>query len=91
MSDPTARRGDNVMGLLKTMKQSRRGWPKGEMLDYLFISYRAGVTEQTLERIFNQLKDRGLIYAKTIKKHSPVLRWYVNEHKLAKLTGATLT
>ena len=91
MSDPTDRRGDNVMAMLKAMKESKRGWPKSEMLDYLFISYRAGVKERTLESIFNQLKDRGLIYAKTIKKHSPILRWHVNEHKLAKLTGATLT
>lgn len=91
MSDPTARRGDNIMALLKTMKESKRGWSKTEMTDYLLLRYRAGVREQTLESIFNQLKDRGMIYAKTIKKHSPILRWYVNEHKLAKLTGATLT
>ena len=91
MSDPTARRGDNVMALLKAMKKSKKGWAKSEIKDYLFISYRAGVREQTLESIFNQLKDRGLIFARTIKKHSPIIRWYVNDHRLHELTGATLT
>lgn len=79
------------MALLKTMTKSKRGWPKAEMLDFLFVRYRGGVREQTLESIFNQLKDRGVIYAKPTKPHSSIYRWHVNEKRLRELTGVIIT
>lgn len=91
MSDPTARRGDNIMALLKEMIKSKRGWTKTEMTDFLFMRYRTGVREQTLESIFNQLRDRAIIYAKPVTKHSPNLRWYVNVKRWTKLTGVSLS
>lgn len=91
MSDPTARRGDNIMALLKTMQKSKKGWSQSGMLDFLFMKYRTGVREQTLESIFNQLKDRGIIFAKPKSKNSPILLWYVNQQRLVELTGVSLS
>jgi len=90
MSDPTARRGDNIMAMLKAMKKNKNGWSKRQMLDFLFLRYRAGVREQTLENIFNQLKDRGIIFAKPIRKGANIYRWHVNDERLMELTGADL-
>lgn len=77
MSDPTARRGDNVTALLDAMERSKRGWTKRQMKDFLFDRYRYGVREQTLDSIINQLKDRGKIYAKPISKGANIYRWHV--------------
>lgn len=90
MSDPTARRGDNIMAMLKAMKKDKNGWTKRQILDFLFVRYRAGVTEQTLESIFNQLKDRGIIFAKPVRKGTNIYRWFVNEERLMQLTGVNL-
>jgi len=90
MSDPTARRGDNVMALLQAMVNSRRGWNKRECLDFLFRRYRFGVREETLEGIFNQLKDRGVLFAKPKAKGMNVFLWWVNTEVLEQLTGVRL-
>ena len=77
MSDPTARRGDNITALLEAMEQSKRGWTRNQIKNFLFERYRYGVREQTLDMIINQLKDRGKIYAKPIRKGANVYYWYV--------------
>ena len=79
MSDPTARRGDNITALLDAMKRSNRGWTKRQMKDFLFERYRYGVREQTLDMIINQLKDRSKIYAKPTRKHANIYLWYPTE------------
>ena len=76
MSDPTARRGDVLSALLNEMRKSGRGWRKEEVKTFLFERYRMGVREETLEAIFNQLKDRDKIYAKPVKKGSPIMVWF---------------
>ena len=76
MSDPTARRGDNITALLDTMKRSKKGWTKRQMKDFLFDRYRYGVREQTLDMIINQLKDRNKIYGKPTRRGSNVIYWY---------------
>jgi len=90
MSDPTARRGDNVMALLEAMDKSKRGWSEREIKEFLFIRYRMGIREETLQSIFNQLKDRVIIYAKPTSKGSNVYRWWVNKERLQQLTGVSL-
>lgn len=82
MSDPTARRGDNITALLNAMKDSKRGWTKREMKTFLFERYRYGVREQTLDMIINQLKDHGLIYAKPIRKGANVYLWHVVKERI---------
>ena len=79
MSDPTARRGDNITALLDTMKRSKKGWTKRQMKDFLFERYRYGVREQTLDMIINQLKDRNKIYGKPTRRGSNVIYWYAAE------------
>ena len=76
MSDPTARRGDNISALLEAMKKSKRGWTKRQIKRFLFERYRYGVREQTLDMIINQLKDHALIYAKPIKKGANIYLWH---------------
>lgn len=80
MSDPTARRGDNITAMLDAMKKSAAGWSKGQMKRFLFERYRYGVREQTLDMIINQLKDHGLIYAKPIRKGANVYRWFAEKN-----------
>jgi hypothetical protein len=82
MSDPTARRGDNISALLDAMRQSKRGWTKNQMKNFLFERYRYGVREQTLDMIINQLKDRGKIYAKPIRKGANIYLWYPIEKEM---------
>lgn len=77
MSDPTARRGDAINALLDAMRKSRRGWSKRQIKDFLFERYRYGVREQTLDLIFNQLKDHGIIAGKPARKGSRIILWYV--------------
>ena len=79
------------MALLKEMVKTKRGWTKTEMTDFLYMRYRGGVREQTLDGIFNQLRDRGIIYAKPVTRHSPNLVWYVNVKRWIKLTGVSLS
>lgn len=70
MSDPTGRRGDNIIALLERMKTpelQKRGLSKGEIKTFLFRRYRFGVRDQTLESIVSQLCDRGIIYLKRVK------------------------
>lgn len=75
MSDPTARRGDNIKRLLSEMKKTRRGWTENQIKNFLFGQYRYGVTEQTLDRIFNQLKDHGVIFGKQ-RRSPPFVLFY---------------
>lgn len=77
MSDPTARRGDNISALLQEMKKSKDGWTGNQIKNFLFERYRYGVREQTLDQIIMQLKDRGLIYKKPIRKGANVYRWHL--------------
>ncbi|MEM2975837.1 MAG: hypothetical protein QW821_05410 [Candidatus Bathyarchaeia archaeon] len=90
MSDPCARRGDNIMALLQAIQDSKRGWTKREIKDFLFARYRAGVREETLESIFNQLLDRAILYGKPKTKGSSVYVYFVNTEKLAKISGVHL-
>ncbi|MDH5199614.1 MAG: hypothetical protein OEW93_01900 [Candidatus Bathyarchaeota archaeon] len=76
MSDPTARRGDNITALLEEMKRSGRGWTKRQIKSFLFERYRYGVREQTLDMIIDQLKDHALIYAKPARKGANIYLWY---------------
>jgi hypothetical protein len=90
MSDPCARRGDNVMALLENMVKSGRGWNRSEIMDFLFVRYRMGVREETLQAIFNQLKDRGIIYGKPKVPNSNIYVYFVNTQVLEALTGVKL-
>jgi hypothetical protein len=90
VSDPCARRGDNVTALLQAMQESKRGWTKREIKDFLFVRYRAGVREETLENIFTQLLDRDIIYGKPKTKGSNVYVYFVDTQRLEKLTGVHL-
>jgi hypothetical protein len=90
MSDPTARRGDNVMALLQAIVNSGRPWKKQEMLSFLFMRYRAGVREETLESIWRQLLDRGIIYGKPISKGANIYVYSVETKRLEQLTGVHL-
>lgn len=74
MSDPTARRGDNITALVKNMIESNRGWSEKQIKTFLFEKYRYGVTEQTLDKIFEQLKTHGIIYGK--KSTKPPYIWF---------------
>lgn len=90
MSDPTARRGDVIMALLEAMVRSGRGWTRKEIMDFLFVRYRMGVREETLQGIFNQLLDRGIIYGKPKTPTSNVYVYFVNTQVLEALTGVRL-
>jgi len=90
MSDPCARRGDNVMALLETMQKSGRGWNRREIMDFLFVRYRMGVREETLQSIFNQVLDRGIIFGKPKTAGSNVYFYWVNVKVLEDLTGVKL-
>jgi len=90
MSDPTARRGDNIMALLEAMNKSGRGWTRREIQDFLFVRYRMGIREETLQSIFNQLLDRGIIYGKPKTPTSNVYLYYVDTRVLEMLTGIKL-
>jgi len=90
MSDPTARRGDVIMALLETIVRSGRGWTRKEIMDFLFVRYRMGVREETLQGIFNQLLDRGIIYGKPKTPTSNVYVFFVNVQVLEALTGVKL-
>lgn len=80
MSDPTARRGDNIKRLITAMKQSKKGWTDNQIKTFLFRQYRYGVSEQTLDRIFEQLKLHNVIYGKKKedkRSHMPAkILWY---------------
>lgn len=88
MSDPTARRGDIITALLEEMHRSKKGWSKKQVLDFLFARYRFGVRQETLESIFGQLKDRGILYARPVQKGSANLVWFVDIETVERLTGA---
>jgi len=90
MSDPTARRGDNIMALLQKMADSQRGWRKQDCLSFLFLRYRAGVREETLESIWRQLLDRGIIYGKPVEKGANIYLYHVDQDRLEQLTGVKL-
>ncbi|MEM2911599.1 MAG: hypothetical protein QW146_03755 [Candidatus Bathyarchaeia archaeon] len=90
MSDPTARRGDNIMALLEAMHKSQRGWFRREIQDFLFVRYRMGIREETLQSIFNQLLDRGIIYGEPKTSGSNVFVYFVNAQALEQLTGVRL-
>lgn len=83
MSDPTARRGDNIKQLLTEIKKSRRGMFEQEIKDRLFELYRFGITEQTIDKIFEQLKNHNVIVGtpmkrpKTERHKPPKIRWNV--------------
>ena len=90
MSDPTARRGDNIMSLLEAMTKSGRGWTRREIQDFLFVRYRMGIREETLQSIFNQLLDRGIIYGKPKTPTSNIYLYHVDTQVLEMLTGVKL-
>lgn len=90
MSDPTARRGDNIMALLEAMHKSQRGWSRREIQDFLFVRYRMGIREETLQSIFTQLLDRGIIYGQPKTPGSNVFVYFVNAEALEMLTGIKL-
>jgi hypothetical protein len=90
MSDPTARRGDNIMALLEAMHKSQRGWLRREIQDFLFVRYRMGIREETLQSIFTQLLDRGIIYGEPKTPGSNVFVYFVNTQALEQLTGIRL-
>lgn len=88
MSDPTGRRGDNIEGMLKDMREDldentgkQRGWSWRKMGDELFARYRFGIREQTIKSILIQLKDRGEIVPKHIRKASGarITLWFARE------------
>jgi len=78
MSDPTARRGDNITALLDAMKRTKKGWSKFQMKKFLLIRYRYGVTKQTIDKILQQLFDNKIIIGKPISPESTVVKFYVN-------------
>jgi hypothetical protein len=78
MSDPTARRGDNITALLDTMKNTRRGWSKFQMKKFLLVRYRYGVRKQTIDAIIQQLLDNTIIIGKPIKPKSSILLYFPN-------------
>lgn len=78
MSDPTARRGDNITALLDAMKSRAWGWSKFQMKKFLFVRYRYGVRKQTIDQIIQQLIDNKILIAKPIKPNSTVVKFYVN-------------
>ena len=78
MSDPTARRGDNITALLDTMKTTKKGWSKFQMKKFLFVRYRYGVRKQTIDQILQQLLDNKIIIGKPIAPDSTVVKFYVN-------------
>jgi len=83
MSDPTARRGDNISSLLEKMIKSNKGWSKDQITEFLFKKYRYGVTEQTLDKIFEQLKQHGVIYGRKTK--NPPYIWFFPSIKMEAL------
>ena len=77
MSDPTARRGDNITALLDAMKLTpNEGWTKNQIKKFLFIRYRFGVRKQTLDQIFQQLIDNGILFGKPIRPRSNIVKFY---------------
>lgn len=80
MSDPTARRGDNVQALLEAMRKdiskNGRGWAKRKMKKFLLKSYRFGVRDQTIDAIIKQLVENDQIVGKPLSPHSPLILWY---------------
>jgi len=78
MSDPTARRGDNITALLDTMKNTNRGWSNFQMKKFLFVRYRFGVRKQTIDQIIQQLKDNKIIIGKKITPESSIVKFWVN-------------
>lgn len=83
MSDPTARRGDNITALLQAMIDSNKGWSEKQVKAFLFKKYRYGVTEQTLDKILLQLKEHGIIYGKQSTK--PPYVWFFPAIKMEAL------
>ncbi len=78
MSDPTARRGDNITALLEAMQKTKKGWSKFQMKRFLFVRYRYGVRKQTIDQILRQLLDNKIIIGKPIQPRSSVVLFYVN-------------
>lgn len=78
MSDPTARRGDNITALLDAMTKSGKGWSKFQIKKFLLVRYRYGVRKQTVDAIFQQLIDNKILIAKPIKPRSTVILYYVS-------------
>jgi len=80
MSDPTARRGDNITALLESMIESNRGWSEKQVKKFLYEKYRYGVTDQTLDKIIDQLKVYGIIYGR--KSTKPPYIWFFPSIKM---------
>jgi len=78
MSDPTARRGDNITALLDAIKNTKRGWSKFQMKRFLFVAYRFGVTKQTIAKIIQQLIENKILIAKPISPDSTIVKYHVN-------------
>jgi hypothetical protein len=78
------------MALLEAMQKSQRGWLRREIMDFLFVRYRMGVREETLQSIFNQLLDRGIIFGKPKAPNSNIYVYFVNTQVLEALTGVKL-
>ena len=78
MSDPTARRGDNITALLDAMQKTERGWSKFQIRKFLFVRYRYGVRKQTIDQIVTQLLDNNIIIGKPIAPRSTIVLFYVN-------------
>jgi len=78
MSDPTARRGDNITALLDAMKSRDWGWSKFQMRKFLLVRYRYGVRKQTIDQIVQQLLDNKIIIGKPIKPKSSIVKYHVN-------------
>jgi len=79
LSDPTARRGDNINALLQAIHDSRKGWSEWQMKTFLFERYRFGIREQTLHSIVKQLTDRKILIKKPIRKGVNVFLYHINK------------
>ena len=80
MSDPTARRGDNITAMLDAMKKSKRGWSQFQMTKFLLVRYRFGVRKATIDGIIQQLKDSKIIISKPIRADSTVVLFHVSKN-----------
>ncbi len=80
MSDPTARRGDNITALLDAMRKTDKGWSKFQIKKFLWVRYRYGVRKQTIDQIFQQLIDNHIIFGKPIEPRSTVVLFYVRHN-----------
>lgn len=81
MSDPTARRGDNITALLDHMVAKNSGWSKRMMSSFLAKRYRGGVRRQTIDGIIQDCIDWGWITGKSKSGARNILFYYATgEH-----------